>query len=60
MEGDQVYFCRRAKEEREAAMKAAHPAARVRHMEMAERYDELAAAIASHHRIVAEGPFQAA
>jgi hypothetical protein len=48
MEGDLVYFSRRALEEREAAMKAANAAARKAHLKMAERYDEMASAIASH------------
>ena len=59
MEGDQLYFCRRAQEEREAAMKAAHPTARLAHIDLAERYEELATAIASHHRFV-DGPVRAA
>ena len=59
MEADHLYFCRRAKEEREAAMKAAHPAARVRHVEMADRYDEMAAAIASHHTMIEEQTIRA-
>jgi hypothetical protein len=60
IEGDQVYFCRRAHEERDAAMKAPHPSARQAHLEMAERYDELAAAIASHHAFVQDGSGRAA
>jgi hypothetical protein len=51
MEGDQEYFSRRAQEEREAAMKASHPVARQSHLELAERYRELAEAIASHERL---------
>lgn len=51
MEGDAAYFSRRANEERVAAMRAAHPRARQSHVEMAERYDELAGAIASHERL---------
>jgi len=47
MEGDVVYFGRRANEERIAAMKAPHPQARKAHLEMAERYADLATAIAS-------------
>lgn len=47
MEGDASYFARRAKEEREAAMKAAHPKAREAHLDMAHRYDDLADAIVS-------------
>jgi hypothetical protein len=48
MEGDATYFRRRARDERLAAMKALHPVARAAHLEMAERYDDLAAAIATH------------
>src|SRR5437773_8730318 len=48
MEGDANYFIRRANEERIASMKAVHPKARSAHLEMAERYDEFAAAIVSH------------
>lgn len=47
MEGDAVYFRRRAREEREAAAKAPHPDARRAHLEMAERYEDIAAAIGS-------------
>jgi hypothetical protein len=49
MEGDSLYFSRRANEERVAAMKAAHPNARQAHLDLALRYEELARAIASHH-----------
>ena len=49
METDFAYFDRRAREEREAAMKAPHPEARKAHLEMAGRYDELASAIETHH-----------
>jgi hypothetical protein len=45
MEGDAAYFGRRAQEERVAAMKAAHPAARRAHLDMARRYSDLATAI---------------
>lgn len=55
MEGDASYFSRRAGEERIAAMKAAHPRARSSHLEMAERYAELAGAIASHQLRVGGG-----
>lgn len=44
MQGDWIYFTRRANEERVAAMKAAHPSARRSHLELAERYNELAQA----------------
>jgi hypothetical protein len=46
MEGDAVYFRRRAQEERLAANRADHDTARRLHLELAGRYDELAAAIA--------------
>ena len=52
MEGDAIYFGRRANEERVAAMKAAHPDARQAHLRMAERYDELARAITSRERLL--------
>ena len=48
MESDGNYFARRAREERAAAMNAAHPAARRSHLEMADRYGDLAAAIELH------------
>jgi len=51
MEGDQEYFIRRSREEREAAMKAGHPGARQSHLDLAERYTELAEAIGSHARL---------
>ena len=50
MEGDSLYFGRRAAEERAAAMKAAHPGARQAHLELATRYDDLAAALAAKAR----------
>ncbi|HET7281701.1 MAG TPA: hypothetical protein VFI67_05210 [Sphingomicrobium sp.] len=49
MEGDVIYFSRRAHEERAAAMQAANPNARRSHLDMATRYDELVKAIESHH-----------
>jgi hypothetical protein len=45
MEGDAIYFSRRADEERSAAMKAPHPTARESHLELAARYEELSTAI---------------
>lgn len=48
LESDHIYFSRRAHEEREAAMKAPHPAARNAHLGLAARYDELAEAISNH------------
>jgi hypothetical protein len=55
MEGDANYFSQRARQERVAAMKAAHPQARQSHLELAERYEELAGAIASHETRDADG-----
>ncbi|HEX6072118.1 MAG TPA: hypothetical protein VFY95_03835 [Sphingomicrobium sp.] len=45
MENDAVYFSRRAEEERAAALQAPHAAARQAHLDLADRYDELAEAI---------------
>lgn len=53
MEGDAVYFARRAAQEREAALKAAHPSARDAHLELAGRYDDLATAIAAGEKPLA-------
>jgi len=50
MESDLTYFARRAEEERSAAAQAAHPEARQRHVEMAERYEDLVRAIAMSHQ----------
>jgi hypothetical protein len=56
MEGDHIYFSRRAQEERRAALKAPHPTARQAHLELAGRYDELAGAIVHiEHRIEESG-----
>lgn len=52
MDSDFDYFRRRAQEEREAAVKASHPAVRRAHVDMAGRYDELRDAIASHQRLL--------
>ena len=52
MNGDAIYFERRSREEREAAMKASHPDARQAHLDMADRYAELANAISAHSRPV--------
>jgi len=49
MEGDVIYFSRRAHEERTAAMQSANPNARRSHLDMATRYDELVKAIEAHH-----------
>jgi hypothetical protein len=54
MEGDANYFIRRANEERVAAMKAAHQRARKVHLEMAERYSDMANAIAAHQLLPLE------
>lgn len=45
MQGDQIYFNRRGSEERKAAEKAADPRARQAHLDLADRYDDLAAAL---------------
>jgi hypothetical protein len=45
VESDASYFERRAREEREAARAAVHPNARLAHLELAERYEDLANAI---------------
>jgi hypothetical protein len=50
MEGDKIYFRRRAADERAAAMKAAHPHAREAHLELAGRYDDLANGIEGRER----------
>ena len=47
MKGDATYFARRALEERNAASKAAHPAAKRSHIQMAEHYEGMGAAIGS-------------
>ena len=47
MEHDVAYFNRRASEERTAANLAEHPNARQAHLEMAERYKDMASAIAT-------------
>ena len=59
METDFAYFNRRAEEEREAAMRAPHPAARRSHVEMAGRYRELADAIQAHQSAVGREPVRA-
>ena len=48
MEDDVGYFRRRAVQEREHGMKAAHPAARQSHLDLSARYEELASAIVAH------------
>ena len=42
MEGDKIYFGRRANEEREAALRSSDPNARRSHLEMARRYQQQA------------------
>lgn len=52
MEGDVEYLRRRAQQEREVALKAAHPKAREVHIELAERFEEFAqAAIDRDYRL---------
>jgi hypothetical protein len=51
-EGDGIYFGRRASEERVAAMKSPHPQARKAHLEMANRYDDLATAISEREHVL--------
>jgi hypothetical protein len=48
MEADVNYLTRRARQEREAATKAADPSARRVHREMANRYEEVLKTLASH------------
>jgi hypothetical protein len=45
MEADTIYFARRASEERAAAARADHPSAQEAHLALAERYEDLVAAI---------------
>ncbi len=47
MEPDRLYFARRAKEERAASETATHPQAKRAHVELAQRYEDLALAIAA-------------
>ena len=51
MESDSHYFSRRAWQEREAATKAHHPAARDAHLAMARRFEEVASAIEQNERL---------
>ncbi len=46
MEADLVYFNRRAAEEKAAAEHARHPTARQAHLDLAERYEDMANALA--------------
>lgn len=50
MEGDTAYLRRRALDERVAAIKAPHPRAREAHLELADRYEDLANAIRGRER----------
>lgn len=50
MEGDAIYFGRRASQEREAALKAAHPKARQAHLDLAARYEDLAHSIIAREK----------
>ena len=45
MEADLVYFSRRAAEEKAAAASADHPTARQAHLDLADRYEDLARTI---------------
>jgi hypothetical protein len=56
MESDFSYFRRRATEEKAAALKALHLQARQSHLEMAERYDDLATEKAARHQHFALSP----
>ena len=50
METDVAYFARRGSEERFAASKATHELAAQSHLELAERFEELADAIKTRER----------
>ena len=50
MDSDVSYFRRRAAEEKAAALNARTSQARQSHLEMAERYADLARAITARHR----------
>ena len=50
MEADADYFGQRAAEEKLAAERAAHPTARQAHLELAQRYEDLATAIVARER----------
>jgi hypothetical protein len=52
VETDVIYFARRALEERLAAKTATHELARRSHLEMAERYEELASAITEREQLL--------
>lgn len=50
MESDLAYFRRRASEERTAALEARHADARLAHLQIAERYEDLVRAIAAREQ----------
>jgi hypothetical protein len=52
MDGDAAYLIRRASEERAAAMRATHPNARQSHLELADRYQEMADAIVAREQLL--------
>ena len=56
MESDASYFRRRATEEKAAALKALHSQARQSHLEIAERYADLASAIVGRHEYLGLSP----
>jgi hypothetical protein len=60
MESDQVYFTRRAAEERAAALRASQNTARQSHEQMADRYEELVRALAAEERRQSIRPVEAA
>ena len=54
MESDHDYFARRAREERSAADRASTVAAQLSHLELAERYEDLVAAVERHRQTVGD------
>jgi hypothetical protein len=52
LESDATYFGRRANEELFAASKAEHPNARLAHLELAARYDDLARGLRAHEHLL--------
>jgi hypothetical protein len=60
MGADAAYFRRRSREEREAALKAAHPKAREAHLELADAYEYRASAFAAEEQRIAALPIIAA
>lgn len=59
MEDDVSYFMRRASQQREAAMRSSDLRARQAHLEMADRYQDLATSIEARERFLAvdlDGP----